>query len=183
MLSPAHSPQRFTFGRPVASTPCTLGADSRDLCVKRVWGGASKVDSASDFARGWGLHWCNSAFSRIFPHVLPIPATAFPPPLHHGQQEQGGAVAIWDSCTTIDWTASGVEDCGGSARGGMKKLGLAGAGAQKSATKAPHQAEASQKSGNIRLSHGERAKGHHWLGAERKQCACRACARGPEGLR
>ena len=91
-------------------------------------------------------------------------------------------MAIWDSCTTIDWTANGVEDCGGSARGGMKKPGLAGAGSQKSATKAPHQAEASQKLGNIRLSRGERAKGHHWPGAEREQCACMASARGPEGL-
>ena len=25
---------------------------------------------------------------------------------HHGQQEQGGVVGIWDSCSTIDWTAS-----------------------------------------------------------------------------
>ena len=81
-------------------------------------------------------------------------------------------MAIWDSCTTIEWTASGVEDCGGSARGGMKKLGLAGVGSQRFTTKAPHQAEASRKLGNIRLSRGERAKGHNWPGAEREQCAC-----------
>ena len=86
MLSPAHSPQLFTFGRPVASTPCALGADSRNLCVKRVGGGAGKVDSAFDFARGWGLHQCNSeqAQTQTFWSPCRCPAGALLAPLANG---------------------------------------------------------------------------------------------------
>ena len=77
MLSPAHSPQLFTFGRPVASTPCALGADSMYLCEKTVWGGGGGLAKSIALLTLPGVGACISAIlSKPKPKSCGPPADA-----------------------------------------------------------------------------------------------------------